>query len=203
MRQLLVRDRLIAELSQSSLSLNIRAAVRGLWTGVITSGQFYQEMVLAIEKGVYQAFREGFREFGIEMDEISTDEKGAMFNFVADQAGFIGGFAQVIMDQSKANGGKLGPLFDRASMWINRYGDARNLARVFAAKNQHLTWVLGPTEHCSSCLKLAGKVKRGNFWLEADLRPQHPALECGGYRCQCMLVPTDMPASRGPLPRIP
>ena len=78
-----------------------------------------------------------------------------------------------------------------------------NLARTMADANQKLVWGLGPTEHCRTCLKLDGKVKRAEVWAAANIRPQSPDLACGGWRCQCTLEPTDAPASPGPLPRIP
>lgn len=198
-----MRDALIAELSQFTFGRNIRGAVRGLWIGVYSAGEFFRQMVYALERGIFQAFKEGFAEFGISMDEMNTEDKGAMFNFLANQAVYIDGFAQSIIQNNKNHGGKMGPHMLRAEMWINRYKEARSLARVIAAKDRHLVWVLGNSEHCGSCTKLAGKVKRGSVWLEHDIRPQHPALECGGYKCKCDLIPTNEPASRGPLPRIP
>jgi hypothetical protein len=91
----------------------------------------------------------------------------------------------------------------RLPMWINRYTEVVNTAKTMACANQKLMWTLGPTEHCSSCLKLEGKVKRGKFWQESGVLPQSRQLECGGFRCQCSLQPTDAPLSRGSLPRLP
>ena len=57
--------------------------------------------------------------------------------------------------------------------------------------------------NCSSCMKLAGKVKRGSFWQASGIQPQHPGLRCGGWNCQCFLSPTTDRASAGRLPSIP
>jgi hypothetical protein len=91
----------------------------------------------------------------------------------------------------------------RLPMWINRYTEVVNTAKIMAGADRKLKWVLGPTEHCSSCLKLAGKVKRGSVWIASGIQPQSRSLECGGFNCQCSLQPTTDRASAGRLPSIP
>lgn len=91
----------------------------------------------------------------------------------------------------------------RIPMWVNRYNDVVNTAKIMAGGDKKLKWVLGPTEHCSSCMKLAGKVKRGSLWQTSGIRPQSRSLACGGYNCQCSLQPTTDRASAGRLPSIP
>lgn len=91
----------------------------------------------------------------------------------------------------------------RLPMWINRYNEVMNTAKLMAGENVKLMWVLGKTEHCSSCLKLAGKVKRKREWLAAGIQPQSRSLECGGFNCQCSLQPTSARASPGRLPGLP
>ena len=91
----------------------------------------------------------------------------------------------------------------RIPMWTNRYTEVMNTAKVMAGGDRKLKWVLGPTEHCSSCMKLAGKVKRGSMWVASGIQPQSRSLECGGYNCQCSLQPTTDRASPGRLPSIP
>ena len=80
--------------------------------------------------------------------------------------------------------------------------------QMAAKENPKLRWEWTPEkEHCSSCEKLQGKVKRHSQWEAAGLYPQAPVLECmagaGGVTvCGCRFVPTDEPMSKGPLPRI-
>lgn len=181
----------------------LRSAVRGLWSGVYTLNEFAVAMLDALDGGFYRAFKRGFGEFGISPDEWTPSEKAELYQMLADQALYVEAFGQWILENSKANGGKLRDVLARVDLWANRYNEAYNRARILAARDGHLMWVLGQAEHCSSCLKLAGKVKRGSVWLEAGIQPQSHLLECGGYRCQCSLVPTDLPATRGPLPRLP
>jgi hypothetical protein len=91
----------------------------------------------------------------------------------------------------------------RIPMWVNRYTEVVNTAKTMAGADRKLKWVLGPTEHCSSCLKLAGKVKRGSFWQASGIQPQSSSLACGGFNCKCSLQPTTDRASAGRLPSIP
>lgn len=188
---------------RASLRMGVRNAVRALWTGTWGLNEFYDQMILALEKGMVLAFEEGLAEYGMTWDELNPSEQGELFQFLYEQSGHIDGFGQDIIQNNKASGGKLGPHMQRAEMWISRYDDALNRARIFASSDRHLRWTLGAAEHCSSCLKLAGKVKRGSIWLARNIRPQHPNLECKGFNCACSLVPTNEPASRGPLPKIP
>ena len=71
-------------------------------------------------------------------------------------------------------------------LWVNRYRDVRNQAKVLACKDEKFVWRLGATEnHCSTCPRLDGKVKRGSQWEKSGIRPQNPPnteLECGGWK---------------------
>ena len=73
-------------------------------------------------------------------------------------------------------------------------------------KDPKLRWVLGPTKtHCRTCSKLSGKVKRASWWRD-NVMPQQPpneSLECQGWKCGCVLEPTDEPLSRGRMPNVP
>jgi hypothetical protein len=183
---------------------NIRAATRALWLGAMDFDQFFAAMETAIRMGIPQAWHEGARECGVQPSELTSEERLAMQRAVLDELNYVTDFGLVIEAGSKANGGKLTPLMNRAALWVNRYKDITNRAKTMACGDQKLMWVLGKTkEHCASCLKLNGKVKRASQWDRAGIRPQHPDLECGGWRCECSFEPTDEPMSKGPLPRIP
>ncbi len=99
---------------------------------------------------------------------------------------------------------KLSTAMSRIPMWTNRYREVQTTAQLMSGENFKQIWILGPTEeHCKSCSKLAGKVKRKSFWLASGIQPRASSLSCGGWNCLCELQPTSEPASRGPLPRIP
>lgn len=191
----------------------IRAAATGLWTKALDFDQFYDAMDVTIRAGIPKAWHEGAKECGIKPADLSPTEKVAIQQAIAGELGHVFEFATWIEEHSKAAGGKLGRVggtggvMGRVDIWLNRYLDVVNRARVMACGDQPLEWVLGPTKkHCSSCSKLAGKVKRASQWERANVRPQNPpnwALECQGFNCLCSLIVTDKPLSRGPLPKLP
>lgn len=188
--------------------MELRRPVRGYWAGEADFVTFYDMMETAIRQGLTGAWREGAKDMGIDPDELTDAEQAALEEMIRTEQSHIGDLAERVEAGSKANGGKLQPLFDRVeSMWVLRYQDARNKARAMAGADKKLMWELGRTEkHCSSCLKLAGRIKRASQWLAAGILPQNPPnskLECGGWQCDCRLVPTDEPSSRGPFPKLP
>ncbi|KKN73388.1 hypothetical protein LCGC14_0400910 [marine sediment metagenome] len=198
-----VADQLVYELTLASYQGSIRAAVRGLWNGSLTEGGFVDTMTSATERGLEQAWREGAAECGIGPEDRSKEEKDALRSLQNRNLGSIRSFGTAISARGKAEGEKLGPHLTRASMWVNRYNEAKNQARAMACADQKYAWRLGNTDHCSTCLKMADKVKRASQWAKADVRPQHSSLECKGYRCQCEFEQTETPLSRGRIPSMP
>lgn len=192
-------------MSVDTYRTGLRSIVRGFWSGAISLDQFYNEMRGVINRRLTQAWDEGARECGIKPDEYTLDEQLALGRAIQNELGFITEFGIAIQADSRENGGQLQPFFNRVETWANRYRDVQNQAKVMACKDQKLEWVLGATEeHCSTCPRLNGKVKRGSVWQSSGIRPQNPpndSIECGGWRCLCELVPTDKPVSKGPLPR--
>ena len=91
----------------------IRAAVRGLWNGVLDRAQFEASMQDAIDNRFYQAFLEGAAECDIREDEIKTEEWTELERAISDEFEFIGGFADAIQANDKDSGGKLAPLYTR------------------------------------------------------------------------------------------
>lgn len=193
-------------LSTAEYRTALRAAIRALWTGAVDYYGFYDMMDSAVRRHTTRAFLDGARECGIREDELSEAERQRIDGFVMYERIWINGFAEAIEAGSKENGGQLGPLFSRAEIWIGRYEGVVAAARAMACADKKLKWTLGAAEHCRSCLKLDGKVKRGSYWHERGILPRvHGAwyLECRGFRCQCTLEPTDDPLSKGPLPGLP
>jgi hypothetical protein len=194
-------------MSESQYRSGIRAAVRGLWVGALSLDDFFQSMDSTIRSQLRRAFIEGAAKCGIVPAEFTQDERIAMRRGIQNELSFIWSFGLAIEAGNKASGGKLGPHFQRSEAWIVRYREAVNRASVMTCANKKLIWRLGATEqHCGTCNKLDGKVKRADSWQEIGVLPQNapnPLLECGGWRCLCTLTPTDLPASKGPLPRVP
>jgi len=184
----------------------LRSAVRGLWSGALDRSQFNSNIRATINNRLSQAFEEGAAEFDIKPDEFTQEEFLALGKAIKTELANVKNLADRIQANDKASGGKLSPLMTRVNeLWVNRYRDIRNQGKILTGKNQKLVWRLGATEqHCTTCPKLDGKVKRASEWNKSGIRPQNPPngdLECGGWQCLCELKPTNLPISRGRLPR--
>lgn len=181
---------------------NIRSAIRGLWTGAITKRQALSTFRSAVERAIEKAWIEGAQECGIQADELTVEELTKRDEFIFEQNEQAANFIDDIVDQSKANGGKLTPLLQRAEMWINQYSSAKQQSEVLACADEKREWQVGRTEHCRTCLALNGQVRRMSVWANTILprNAPNPKLECRGFRCQCTLRKTNKPISRGRIP---
>ena len=189
-------------MSEAALRSGVRSAVRGLWSGVLSKGDFTSAMKSVLGRQLMLAWIEGAAECGTKADELSEEESKARDIFIKEQDGFISEFGDAIRERDKISGGKLQPLFGRAEMWINRYADARNQAKILACGDSKLLWTVGPTEHCRDCLNYNGRVHKASVWAKYEIRPQSPRLACHGFRCQCQLSKTDKRLTKGVPPRM-
>ncbi len=185
----------------------LRASVRGLWQGVLTTRQARSAFNSTLDRGLTRAFNEGAEECGIAEDELTQEELIARDDAIENQREFVSGFLADIRKNSRSNGGKLTPLFTRLTLWVTRYDEIKSTAKAMTCKDQKLEWVLNPRkENCLSCRRLNGKVKRGSFWTSTGILPNVPGatyLICGGWDCGCSLIVTNKAVSRGPLPKLP
>ncbi len=196
---------LLRHKSIASFQSGLRSAVRGFWNGTLTRSQFREDMRTVINRRLSQAFDAVAKQNGLTPNDYSIDEQLWIGKFIADQLSYVSNLADDIEANSKAAGGKLTPLLDRTSMWVNRYNEVQSRAVGFFAGDGKYIWEVGPTDHCVSCIRLRGLVKRASFWAKAassGIYPQSISLACKGYRCQCRLRETSQRVSRGPLPRI-
>jgi len=176
----------------------VSAMIAALWRGSIDENTFAMGMITLIEQGMRAAWKEGMLEAGITEGEMSTPEIIALSELISFQWSYIDGLTSYIVANSREKGVKLYTLQPRIDMWVNRYNEARNQALTMASNDPKLEWVLGATgEHCRTCKRYNGKVKRASYWEQIGARPQSPNLECSGINCKCELVPTDKPLSRG------
>jgi hypothetical protein len=186
--------------------MGIRSSFRGLWKGFLDYDQFFESMMLTIRSGFTRAWYEGAAKCGIKPNELSPEERLQMEANINNQFQYIDGVAAAIEAGSQANKGKLTPLLRRGDIWVNGYRATVMRAQALACGDRKGEWQLGDAEHCDSCVKLHGKVKRLSYWNDRGILPAIPGapyLDCSGYNCQCTLVITDKPMSRGPLPRLP
>ena len=181
-------------MSVSSYQANLRTAVRGFYSGTLTQGQFTDAMESSIRRGLTRAFIEGAKVCGVKQDELTDKELDALTEAIESEFEYIGDFAAGIEESEK-----LASLYSRLNLWVNRYNDIQNRAKLMACADSKLEWQIGPTErHCRDCSKYDTRVYRGSTW--GDIRPQSPSLACHGYRCKCKLNPTDNSLTRGEPP---
>lgn len=152
----------------------LRSGVRGLWSGVLAFDQFFETFDSAIRRNFTNAWNEGAAQFGRLPGELAPEERVTLQRLITRELGFIAGFANAVEQGSKANGGKLTPLYNRTEKWVNRYNDPLNQGKLAAAENRKLKWILHAEESCTSCLKVRDKVKLASVWRAADYRPQNP-----------------------------
>lgn len=74
-------------------------------------------------------------------------------------------------------------------------GYASNLDQIFSeaktrgAGNKMLTFVGDDgTESCKDCKRMKGQRHRASWWISHDMIPGSSSYECGGWRCQHILV---------------
>lgn len=182
----------------------MRYVTRQYWNGDLLKGDFVFRFFDVVEHGFIRAFRAGAATCGIRPKEYTNKMKARLQQRIAAQFGYIVKMSKEIV--IRANDGKLGSAFRRIEIWIARYGEIKQLGTILACGDKKLKWIIGIAEHCKSCIKLNGKVKRASFWNETGILPRVAGavyLDCKGYNCKCSLVPTDEPISKGRLPTLP
>lgn len=186
-----------------SYRLNVRNAVYGLWRGEYSLQDFVDQMITTIETGFTRAWYEGMRDCGIEPDEITTEERIRLIQEINTEYQYVIGFGEDIQRNSRENGKKLAPHVARIPMWVNRYINVRETAKVYACADQKLKWVWNPQkEHCADCQMLNGRVHRASVWKASGWEPRSRNLACGGYKCGCEFIVTDEPALPGRPPQM-
>lgn len=189
---------------------SIRAAARGLVSGIFDEFQFIDSMVSTVTRGLTRAFGEGLIKAGVQPADLNTPdylpERLALDVLINQQQASLFGFSGYILQRKEKyydQGEKqkaLNQVFERALLWSNQYDKARQQAFVMASGNKPMTWVLGPTEHCDTCAGFAGRVYRAETWAKNGALPRVHDLCCRGFKCQCQLVPTANRVTPGRFP---
>lgn len=191
-----VKKKSAADYSQQIVNL-----VTGYFNRRITGLNFQLGMHDAIDSGFTDAWHSGMRRFGILPSEMTDAEQGRLLVEINNQAAYIPNFAAAIAE-ARENDGSLHALLTRAELWANEYRRIENLAAMMAGGDKKGKWIYGDTvKHCDACSLYAWRVYRMSVWNKwlgpADQMPGGRGLACGGYRCDCDIVPTDEPITRG------
>ena len=211
------RDHLQSSIKAAGLSLvypavktlsfyrdRLRAAVRDLYRGDITDIEYLTEMQALIDDQLQGAWNAGMREAGLDPQTDMTDAMlDALASIIQNEYDHLIDFAAAILKAKDDQTGFEG-LYARADIWANRWTDTKQQALVMSAPSDlNLRWVYGDTDHCSTCEGLNDIIATSYAWSQSGVRPQNPPnshLECGGWRCQCNLEPTDDKPSDGNIP---
>jgi hypothetical protein len=173
--------------------------VKDLYNGEITKDQFDGRMFDLVDDQMRRAFNEGMRLNGLDPATDMTDAFRQVYqDKTLSQVEFIDKFSNDIIAGRTSDTGiaAIQPYLDRADLWSNQYPAMVNEAKLVTAyPKDRYQWHLGATEeHCSTCAALDGQIHSAQWWFDSGHHPgnpPNPALECGGWRCDCTLEYTD------------
>lgn len=170
-------------------------AVRDLYNSEIGIMEFETAMIDIIQNQLRRAWNEGMRSLGLDPEtEMTLLWEMTLQDIMAQELIYVDPLAAEIMDAALV-GENIDQFRARVDLWANRYNDVVNQAtQICAQAGQKMKWQYGDTAHCNTCEQLDGIVAFESEWEQAGIypqRPPNPLLECGGWKCQCTLSPTD------------
>lgn len=181
----------------------VRRAIRGLWAGQYSRFDFVDNMFDAIRRYFNEAYLDGARSVGYAPDDLTDEELRVPQSEANAELAYVMTFARDIEDASRANGGALTPLIDRADNWTRAYERIADMARQSIGGDQKLKWVRGNSEQsCKDCIRLDGRIYRASVWKAYDLAPKSSRLACTSHGCNCSFQVTTDPVTRGRPPNI-
>lgn len=159
--------------------------------GRLGQDRFADRVMLFLPQAVTNAYVDGLQEGGITASELDDSDEATIQDIVYQQIDSISNLENAIY----IKGERFDP-FAKTQLWVNKaLRQAFNDGRMSADKNAKYIWKLGRTEeHCTDCIRLNGQVHRYKEWFTRDWLPQSGKLDCGGWRCDCRLEKTDLPA---------
>jgi len=176
--------------------------IRSVYSGLL-GGEFIDITANLIQGQIFQAYEQAWLDDGNLLPMPSFLEQAAT-QAVLNQFSFVDQLYRDIVD-ARVDNTPLEPLIGRAPLWANRFTEAQSNANALIALEMggKLVWRLGATEeHCGTCAALDGIVDYAVEWTGRNLHPQgapNASLECGGWRCDCQLLPTTERRTRGGL----
>jgi len=172
--------------SEGNFGITLRKTATRLWRGQATKAEFIDAFWFGVERGLWRAALEGIGSLGFAEDELSPTESAKLVSIIDAMRAFVPLLADWIEENSQANGGQFVAVTNRVTQnWVNRYQQVYQQAQALVGRDLKAMWWLGIAEHCRSCLKLAGKIRRWSWWNERGILPRVPGaeyLECRGYR---------------------
>lgn len=171
-------------------------AVRDFYGGKIDAGAFIDKQMSLVEGQLTRAWNEGMRAVGLDpVKDMTGAYQRQLDDVISKEMNYILDFAADIEAAAKA-GTPIDPLRARVEYWVNRYTQVVNEAQIACKPIDLYEWQYGDViRHCDTCAELNGVVMTGKEWHDSPFHPQQPPnerLDCGGWRCRCRLVPTEL-----------
>jgi hypothetical protein len=188
-----------------SYAAGLMEAAKAFWKEG-SRGNFLTRMKALVKFGLKDAWDAGGKALGLSPEDYTPEDLAARDAIISEEQAHISDLLDYLDKLANTPGASLQQAQARLDTWANRYPDVVNRAQVIMGGDAKMLWQYGDREHCNSCLKLNGIVKRASFWKKAGVLPKSPPnsmLACGGWKCGCSLVPTDKPTRRGRLPSLP
>jgi hypothetical protein len=192
--------------TEGAYNRHLWEACLDLFRGDSDAFGFVDSFVENISEQMRRAWNEGARSVGVEPEDMTDEDLDYLQAIIDSENEFVLGLGEAV-EEARDSGMTLDQFRQqfraRVDVWSNRYKDTANEAKLYFGGKERLEWRLGATEqHCTTCARLNGIVAYAEEWAESGLQPQSPPndlLECGGWRCDCSLEPTDRRRSRDAL----
>lgn len=155
---------------------------------------FLAELQAGIRQFGEQAFVDGLRAAGVDsqLGNLPRQLFGVFQNEIQLQQLQAINLANAVFAGEK--------VAHRVDLWVNKgLGEMYNVGKLIAIPDKHFKWVLGPTEHCGTCLGMSDHVHSAADLYATGIYPRSSLLDCGGYNCQCELEETDLPVTNEPI----
>ncbi len=179
--------------------------IRSVYTGLL-NGEFIDIMASLLQGQIMQAYEQAWIDDGNypPMPQSLVDSANA---FILNQYNYVDQFYRDIID-ARVDNTPVSPLVDRAKLWANQYNSAyaQANAKIALEMGGKLIWVEGDTkDKCATCQSLDGVVDYAKEWERAGLMPANAPnekIDCGGWNCQCQLLPTEQRRTYGGLAKL-
>jgi hypothetical protein len=191
--------RLVEIKTEAMFLRQLRTYCLKLFRGELGEFEWIDDMSTTIADQIGKAWREGAAAVDVSPADFTDEDIEELNKIIASEYNYVLALGSDIL-ALRLMGGMLEEyrtkFAGRIEVWAHRYTDVVNQAKVWFGKRKKvkLKWEMGATEeHCATCAALDGIVAYAEDWERSGIHPQNPpnrALECGGWRCDCSLVPT-------------
>lgn len=169
-----------------------------------TRAQFEGQLFGLIESYILPSLLAGYEDGGIPDHELTALDRAWIDKHIDKQRGYVEDVGGKLFADDKLTDDEIK---GKPRMWWNlSVHPAYNEGLARAARNSLAMFKRGNTsDSCYDCKNLDGKVYPMSDWFALFGRQLVPCnrTECGGYRCECEIIPVrGVPRSKGKLPRL-